>query len=213
MLYKEIDISKNINGKITTIGLKSFIDYELSLKSFNNEQGELALLCFLIDYIILKSPIIKNEQSISYGLWLLKFTKVEDYYEIYELDNEFEKWQEGADNAIYYIEQQKVLCKDEQTEFTPPLFTQKLAISKGVLEGMKVQGIRYDEPNQMSGWYLTTPEYDGIITSMSVIDLQELVIKRKDLLQFLALPSGYMFEITENNNCRIYKAPLDPEDN
>lgn len=55
----------------------------------------------------------------------------------------------------------------------------------------------------MSDWYLTTEDK---IKSMSVIAWQEIVIRRRDLLQFLTLPPGYTFETlpeinAENGQC------------
>lgn len=213
MKYRNIDIIESTDKFIHTQGLINYIEYEVRLKSFGNIQGESALFCFIIDYVLNETPKIYNNETISYGIWLLKFVEFAGYFEIYELDEQFKNWQEGADNSIYYFEQQKAICKDEATEFTVPLFNQNIAISDGVLEGLRVQGIRYNEPEHMSGWYLTTSEYDGDIKNMKVVSLQTLVINRKDLLQFLALPPGFVFEITENNNCRIWKAPVDTNNN
>jgi hypothetical protein len=213
MSYRGIDIYYGNDCFISTRGLNFFIENEIRLKSFGNKEGELALLYYLIDYSIDGSPTINDDETITYGLWLLKFTRVAENFEIYELDELFVKWNEGADNAIYYFEQQKILCMSESAKFNVPLFTQNIAISKGVLEGLRVQGIRYNEPPHMSGWYLTTSEYDGNIENMKVVSLQTLVINRKDILQFLALPPGFVFEITENETCRIWKAPVDVSDN
>jgi len=209
MKYRNIDIVESGIGYIYTRGLINFIKYEIRIKSFDNSHGELALLYFMIDYILNESPKIQNNETISYGLWLLKFVRNNEYYEIYELDDEFKSWQEGADNAIYYIEQQKLVCKEEGAEFKVPLFVQNIAITAGVLEGLRVQGIRYNEPEHMCGWYLTTSDYDGNIRNMKVVSLQALVVGRKDLLQFLALPPGFIFEITENDTYRVSKAPFD----
>lgn len=213
MKYRNIEIHEKDNGYINTKGMACFIDYEICVKSFGEKNGELALLFFLIDYILNDHPRINDNDTISYGLWLLKFVKIDNLYKIYELDDTFESWQEGADNAIYYIEQQKTVCKEEAVEFTVPFFSQYIAISEGVLEGERVQGIRYREPEHMSGWYLTTPKYDGNIANMMVVALQEFVVKRKDLIQFLALPYGYVFEITADDMCQIWRASADPQDN
>ena len=190
---------------LCTRGLENYNQKELWLKSFGNKGGELAFIYFIIDYILNDRRTIKENETMSYGLWLVKFIKAEDHFKIYELDPSFEEWQLGADNAIYYMEQQKLTCKQEGAEFSVPLFTQKIAISNGVLEGLIVQGIRYKEPEHMSGWYLTTSRYNTDIKNMNVVTMQALVVARKDLLQFLALPAGYFFETTEIFSCRIGK--------
>ena len=99
------------------------------------------LFYFIIDYILNESSDVYNNETMSYGLWLLKFVKIDKYYEIYELDEHFKEWQEGVIMPFIDIEQQKVVCKDESAEFMVPSFTQKIAISDGVLEGLRVQGI------------------------------------------------------------------------
>ncbi len=111
------------------------------------------------------------DETIAYGLWLLKFTLKNNFFEICELDELFVGWSLGADNAIYYFELQKETCKSENATFSVPLFTQKIAISKGVLEGKNVYGIRYEEPRHMSGWYLTTVDYDNDIKNITVIEV------------------------------------------
>ena len=213
MLYRTINISETSDNILFTVGLKHYNMNEIQLNFQDNKDGHLILLCYLIDYILDDRPKIKDNDTIPYGLWLLKFCMTSDFFNIFELDELFETWIEGADNAVYYFEQQKALCIEEGTSFSLPLFTQNLAVSSGVLEGTVVQGIRYNEPGHMSGWYLTSPLYDGNIKNMMVIPLQNLVVKRKDLLQFLALPPGYTFEITEDNNCYIQQAPIDITDN
>jgi hypothetical protein len=212
MKYRNIYIEES-SDFLHTNGLKNYILIELRLKTFSNREGELGFIRFIIDYILNNRPTIKDNETMSYGLWLIKFVKAEDYFEIYELDESFERWQIGADNAIYYMEQQKETCKQNGAEFSVPLFTQKIAISDGVLEGLNVQGIRYKEQEHMSGWYLTTSQYNGDVKNMKVVSMQTLVVARKDLLQFLALPAGYTFGITENNTCWIGKAPSDASDN
>ena len=206
MKYRDIDIVEYGNDSFVTKGINNIIGYDIHLKSCNNQKGELGLLFFLIDYFLNRHPIIRNNETVSYGLWLLKFCLKGNFFQIHELDEAFSGWHEGADNAVYYYELQKQTCEGESAAFCVPLFTQKIAISSGVLEGKNVQGIRYDEPNHMSGWYITTDEYDGNIANMRVIELQNLVVKRKDLLQFLALPAGFFFETLQNNKCYIGKS-------
>ncbi len=200
----EIIIDKT---KLSTLGLKPQIGHEIQLLSFGSTEPEKDLISFLITYVFRENAVLRDEETVSYGLWLLKLVLKNDILHLYELDPSFKEWIEGAENAVYYYEQQSQLCKSENTELNIPLFTQNIAISKGVFDGLDVQGIRYLEPSHMSGWYLTTKEYDNDIKKMSVVSLQELVINRKDLLQFLGLPVGYVFETLPGNKCNIWQLP------
>lgn len=204
MNYRTITIlTDTVRNQLITDGLRSFIRREIILDKIDNPEGELNLLKYIIDYILNEKPTIKEEQTISYGLWLLKFVLEYDNFSIFELDDEFSNWMRGASNAIYYFEMQKTICENENAEFCVPKFTQLIAISDGVMDGDSVQGIRYEEPEHMSGWYLTTAKYDGKISSLNVIPLQNLVIKRKDLLQFLALPPDFVFQTFDDYTCEI----------
>ncbi|MCF6404402.1 hypothetical protein L3C95_16005 [Chitinophaga filiformis] len=78
-----------------------------------------------------------------------------------------------------------------------PSLNQKIAVDDGALAGEEVYGIRYEAPEHMSGWYVTSDSYDGNIANLKVIDLFSFLPKRKDLIQFLALPPGYEFQIRE----------------
>src|SRR4051812_31354538 len=103
MIYREIEIT---TSQIPcTRGLREKIGSEIFIKSFGNYEGELALFKYLIDYVLDFRPSINDNETISYGLWLLKFIKSEAVFSIYELDDQFQNWIEGADNAVYYIEQ------------------------------------------------------------------------------------------------------------
>ncbi len=212
MNHRNIEIFK-LPGFISTRGLVHLTKYEIKLKTFDQNSGEYSLVKYLVDYLIDGKSRVEDGDTISYGLWLLKFIVAENCYQVFELDDQFSEWVEGADNAVYYFEQQKNLCSEEGVSFNMPGFTQKIAISDGVLDEKEVQGIRYLEPEHMSGWYLTTSKYDGNINNMRVVPLQEIVVKRKDLLQFLALPAGYTFGITERNTCWIAKSLPDTEQN
>jgi hypothetical protein len=206
MTYRDIKINYNESEEaIHTIGLHSFIGKELKLVHINNLEGEINLLQYLIDYIIDCAPEIKEEQTVAYGLWLLKFTKYSEVYELYELNHNFEDWIRGAENSVHTFELQKYWCREENVVFSIPEFQQLIAISDGVMNGLPVTGMRYMAPKHMSGWYLVTELYNGDASTMKVIRPKEIVKGRKDLLQFFALPAGYSFAISDEQTCRIWK--------
>jgi len=73
---------------------------------------------------------------------------------------------------------------------------QLVAISKGVLEGtVPVEGVRYPSPDHMSGWWLTTDEYNGNIDSLKTVHFEHIIECRPDLAMYMALPFGYRFDL------------------
>lgn len=91
---------------------------------------------------------------------------------------------------------QQALCVRYGATFTPPTAEQMCAISDGVYEGDPVQGVRYEAPAHMSGWYLTTERYNGDHTTLLVEHIAHVVERRPDVAVFLALPPGYRFDTT-----------------
>ena len=74
------------------------------------------------------------------------------------------------------------------------LASQMVVISKGIYEGVvPVEGVRYASPKHMSGWWLTTDEYDGDINSLNTVHFKHVVEHRPELAIYMALPVGYRF--------------------
>ncbi|NOH26381.1 immunity protein Imm33 domain-containing protein [Vibrio europaeus] len=89
---------------------------------------------------------------------------------------------------------QKDCCKHYQTTYSPIEPAQLVTISKGIYEGVTpVEGVRYPSPSHMSGWWLTTDEYDGNISSMVTVHFEHIMEKRPELAIYMALPFGYRF--------------------
>ncbi|WP_259368131.1 MULTISPECIES: hypothetical protein [unclassified Colwellia] len=58
-----------------------------------------------------------------------------------------------------------------------------------------MEGVRYPSPEHMSGWWLTTDEYDGNIDSLVTVHFQHIIEKRPELALYMALPFGYRFNL------------------
>lgn len=90
----------------------------------------------------------------------------------------------------------KECCQHYEAEYCPVEAAQLVAISKGVLEGRRpVEGVRYPSPKHMSGWWLTTDEYDGDIDSIVTVHFEHIIEARPDLAIYMALPHGYRFDL------------------
>jgi hypothetical protein len=75
-------------------------------------------------------------------------------------------------------------------------------VSKGVLEGEAVQGVRYPSPSHMSGWWITTDQYDGNAKSLSREHIYHLTHARPDLAKYIALSFGFCFNLEDGE--RVY---------
>ncbi|WP_187274560.1 hypothetical protein [Paenibacillus sp. N3.4] len=190
------------NNHFVTSGLNRDFGYEIRVLS--KERLEIhcqKALIYLIDFIIDTKAVIKPYQTIAYYSWILKLVPHTDfYYDLWELVNDEGLFAEGIDYTAELISSQEEECTKRGMRPYFPTFGQKLAISKGVYEGMDCDGVRYPSPDHMTGWYITTDLYDGNIDSLMVVHYYHLAFKRPDLLTYLALPHGFRFSKYASNS-------------
>lgn len=103
---------------------------------------------------------------------------------------------ERSDTAISVVRSQGEICWQQVPLF--PNFNQSVVISDGVYEGKDIEGIRYESPEHMSGWWLITDNYDDNIESLMTVHFYHVAFKRPDILKYLALPFGYRFLIEKD---------------
>jgi hypothetical protein len=194
MEYKGIEVIKN-SDYFFTIGLNKYIRKELMIPVLQRSDEEyFKLLTYLIDYVCQPSVVINPNETIAYHSWVLQFVATsERFYEISEVGRSRDGYQVGVDNAIKVFDEQKEVCIKYKIEPISPLFSQYIVISKGVYEGVPTEGVRYPSPSHMSGWWLTTDEYDGNINTLLNVHYYHIAFKRPDILKYLALPFGYRF--------------------
>ncbi|MGH1542602.1 MAG: immunity protein Imm33 domain-containing protein [Arenicella sp.] len=88
---------------------------------------------------------------------------------------------------------QKECCEFYDAVFSPINNEQLVVISDGVYEGDPVEGVRYQSPKHMTGWWVTTDRYNGDVDSLKTVHFSHIIEKRPDLAIYMALPSGYRF--------------------
>jgi hypothetical protein len=153
-----------------------------------------AFLKHVANYILRDKVELKPDQTLAYGYWLTKFNLTEDgLFEIWEYDRNASEFIFGASLTLSYWNSQHRICKSASATFSPPRPDKKIAISIGVLDGDDVEGVRYPSPEHMSGWWFTTPRYNGDVDSLQVVPLFTVTAARPDLSQYIALPPGYRF--------------------
>jgi hypothetical protein len=132
-----------------------------------------------------------------YGYWLVKFQAVgSKTLETWEYNAEATDFVKGANLTLRYWREQQAICQQHGAEFKPPRPDKLTVISKGVLEGLPVQGVRYPSPDPMSGWWITTGQYDGDANSLKREHTYHVTAARPDLAKYLALPEGFRFDLS-----------------
>ncbi len=191
-------------------GLSATIGQELQILIQNRSPEEYErVMSYLIKYITEQRPIIKEDQTIAFCSWLLKFVNADKRtFEIWEAQSEGDGFRIGVDYSIEILRQQELLSGRLETSTQFPTFSQKVVISKGVYEGLPVQAVRYPSPDHMTGWWITTDMYDGNTSSLETVHYFHLAFKRPDLVKFLALPFGHRFYAGEEEDVWFDEAVL-----
>lgn len=203
--YKGVTINSD-DKFFFTEGLSSYIGKDLRLMIGKEKDADyIEVIKYIIDYSINEKPAILDNQTIAYYSWALQFKVQENrYFDLFEASKNGDSTNEGCDLSISIIRSQSEICS--QIEVSPlfPTFSQNVVISKGVYEGKEIEGIRYDSPEHMSGWWLITDDYDDNIESLMTVHYYHVAFKRPDILKYLALPFGYRF-LLEDGNLKIMK--------
>ena len=93
----------------------------------------------------------------------------------------------------HLLEVQQKCCEHYSAQYTPVDEEQMVVISDGVYEGLPLEGVRYPSPDHMSGWWLTTDEYNGDTSSLKTVHYIHIVESRPEVAIYMALPPGYRF--------------------
>lgn len=153
-------------------------------------------LQYVSEYLACSSKQIRSGETMAYGYWLVKFEASDNgSLETWEYNANATDFVRGANLALTYWRDQHFICRRYKAEFRPPRPDRLTVVSKGVLEGMPVEGVRYPSPEHMSGWWLTTDEYDGNIESLRHHHTYHVTAARPELAKYLALPEGFRFNL------------------
>ena len=98
-------------------------------------------------------------------------------------------------NLEQVLDVQKECCQHYGVAPAPVDEEQLVVISDGVYEGLPIEGIRYPAPQHMSGWWLTTEQYDGNTENLKTVHFSHIIEIRPEVAIYMALPSGYRFQL------------------
>ena len=178
------------------------MDCEIRVKKGTFKQEDyIYLLKYIIDYVTEENSKILPDQSIGFNSWILNFVlKQNEYLEIYERHPVTQELVEGCEYSLEIMNNQINVCDKYFSKYLFTRVNQNISISDGVLEGIVVEGVRYEAPDHMSGWYLTTELYNDDINSLKQIGLPDLARRRPELIKYLALDSGFRFFSDSKND-------------
>ena len=161
------------------------------------EEGK-KLVAHITYYLINSGKQFSAGETMDYGYWLVKFVGVENgrRLDIWEYRADAVDFVRGARLTLQYWKDQHFICDLYQSPFLPPRPDKLTVISAGVLEGLKVQGIRYPLPEHMSGWWFTSDLYDGRTVSLRNEHTYHVTAARPDLAKYMALSEGFRFNLS-----------------
>lgn len=191
--YSLIELEK----EFVTQGLTDLTGKEFSInkKSLLKDDVEI-IVNYIVKYVGEETKQIKDLETFGCGSWMIQFVFNGMYIELHELKNVIKGinyYEFDLTQTIGFYKEQLSLCMDNKVEPVIPLIGQKISVSKEIYEGREVNGVRYNAPNHMTGWYLTSNSFDGDINSLVVDHLYHILKERPDLAKYLALPPGYRF--------------------
>jgi len=198
------------NGlRVSTDGLlrKGQAELAITVPSADLLREAESFLRFVAKYLNETHAKITSGQTLNYGYWLVKFQPSgENGLEVWEYNSDGTEFVHGGALALRYWRDQHAICETYGANFDPPNPERLTVVSEGVTEGDVLEGIRYPSPEHMSGWWLLGPEYNGDVKTLKTIHTYHVTSARPDLVQYLALPSGFRFDIRKGE-----RVCFDPE--
>lgn len=164
--------------------------------------GYQEVLQYIIDYLSAYNARITEGQTLKLGYWVLRFEGSADgVLDLWEYDEQCESFQPGIGVAFRYWCGQLDVCDQVQAPFDPPAADRLVAVSDGVLDGVRpLEGVRYSPSEHMSGWLLTTDLYDGDINSMKLLHAYHVTAARPELARYFGLPPGFRFALDDQEH-------------
>jgi hypothetical protein len=188
---------------IRTAGLNSVGQSEIRAEILDPELiGEVEqFLNYVSHYVTTSGRQIAPGETMAYGYWLAKFELADDNtLETWEYKADASDFVKGANLTLRYWRDQHIVCKLHGTEFRPPRPDKLTVVSAGVQEGAPVEGVRYPSPDHMSGWWITTDQYNGDIKTLKHQHTYHVTAARPELAKYLALPDGFRFNLSDTED-------------
>jgi|GEM_PF-550580 len=218
MLYRVQIIDKEYF--IFTKGLfKSFYNQEIGVVVQDEEDRDNIknMLIIIVDYIGKSEHNILQNQTMNWGIWLIKFIEHDDgVLHIYEYDeNSKNEYSEGVERSVVYWADQNCTCIQYGSEYVDPMFHHTVAVTSGVMEGQPIEAFRQKMDGDFSGWFIITKDY---ITSSDheYIDIQNfktyhinhVVDIQPRLVKYLSLQPGFRVNLIGEEDVVVFDPRL-----
>jgi len=152
------------------------------------------LVRHMVLYSVAERVSLVAGETVAYGGWLLRLQASNDRLRLEALDPAHTEtaYDPFVDAAVDFWADQHAVCAHCGSDFDPPRVHHLLAVSRGVLDGSDdVEGVRYPDCDDRSGWVLTDATFDGSVRSLVVLSAGEFSRVRRSIAVLLALPAGY----------------------
>ena len=198
-----MDISFHLmkpDNMVWTKGLKSILGKEIVVLKTKVSDGvfEINLLKHVVDYLSRTDSKIENIQKFSILSWIYKLSETVEWFELLELTSDGESFVSGCEYSYGLISSQKGVCEHLKVAPKFARTDQMVALTDDVLNGVhNIDAVRYLAPEHMSGWWITSDNYDGNVSSLKTVHMGHVLAVREDLRPFLALPPGYRIRVED----------------
>lgn len=188
------------NGTALTRGLSVFSQTELSIQFHSENLRGFAedLLRSAGTYATSIDVRLKPGETIGLQSWIYKLQEHSGHLELHELTENGHEFKRGCSFSASFTKQQKAIC---DAHAVAPVFcstNQMVAVSDGVMTGkLPIEGVRYPSPEHMSGWWITTDDFNGNIDEIKTVHMGHIISDRPDIRCMLALPHGFRFSVGE----------------
>ena len=193
-----------LKDTFVTQGLDTVFKREFLLKKKKYSKDKIKIIVdYILKYLNESGNEIKDQETFGCGSWLIKFVFDKVYIQIHELKeviNGENIYEFDLTLTTTFFNEQFDFCKKHNLTPEIPLLAQKIAVSKEIYNGSEVNGVRYEAPQYMTGWYLTSNSYNGDVKSLQVESIFYLIKARPDLVKYLAIPIGYRFYLDEKGD-------------
>lgn len=188
------------NGTALTRGLSALNQSELSIQFDSDNLAGFAedLLRSAGNYATSIDVRLKPGETIGLQSWMFKLQEHSGHLELCELTENGHEFQRGCSFSASLIEQQKAICDAHAVTTVFSLTNQMVAVSDGVMTGkLPIEGVRYPSPEHMSGWWITTDDFNRNTDEIKTVHMGHIISTRPDIRCMLALPYGFRFAFGE----------------
>lgn len=198
---KIINAETDTGVTLKSEGLLERFGYEIKVNfSDANLRNDANEFIDLVARYIEEGHQVASGETLGYGSWITKMELNDNrelmFFEQVPLTGEYAL---GINITLRLWVEQHSVCSKVGADFTTSRFEQLIVISDGVLEGEASEGVRYPSPEHMSGWWITTDQYNGDTKSLKTVHAQHVAVNRPDLVKYLGLPNGYRFHELTND--------------